>query len=295
MNTIPRLLVAALLVMGSLTVRAEPSPTPDEVQMGPVDVPQNLQGVPVNIRVTSLISVKTSPTGISVRTRTFGDLRDLQAKIGSVVDTFPVPRDNCRSFSGNNPVVKIHTKRLDLAGAAVVFTLAGDVEGWDCRENPIPNSKVEWVEEKWLGVPVRRPKIVTWPGSPIKNLLITQPITAKLTARLQLASDSTVQLVMDPPQVELGGHHVLAAVRDALLNLFKVDINKLAEQQLRQAIDPAALQVALPDDVKRLGAKLQKASFVDVGALGVEIQAQAQLSSANITELLKALADHKKP
>jgi len=242
-----------------------------------------------------MVSVSTSPAAITVRTRTFGDLRDLQAKIGSIVDTFPLPRDNCRSFSANNPVVKLHTKRLDLNGEAVVFTLSGDVEDWDCRENPIPNSKIVMVDENWLGVHVRRPKIETWPGSPIKNLLITQPVTAKLSARLRLASDATIQLVMDAPQVELGGHPALAAVRDALLNLFKIDINRLVEQQLRQAIDPAALQVGLPDDVKRLGAKLQKAAFVNVGALGVEIQAQAQLPSANLTDLLKALADNKKP
>ncbi len=288
-------LLAALLVASPHSLPAQPAPSPDEVQVGPIDIAQSLQGIAVTLRVTSMVSVSTSPAAITVRTRTFGDLRDLQAKIGSIVDTFPLPRDNCRSFSANNPVVKLHTKRLDLNGEAVVFTLSGDVEDWDCRENPIPNSKIVMVDENWLGVHVRRPKIETWPGSPIKNLLITQPVTAKLSARLRLASDATIQLVMDAPQVELGGHPALAAVRDALLNLFKIDINRLVEQQLRQAIDPAALQVGLPDDVKRLGAKLQKAAFVNVGALGVEIQAQAQLPSANLTDLLKALADNKKP
>lgn len=289
------ILLSLLFATTHFASHGQPTPAADEVQVGPVDVPQSLQGVAVNFRITSMISVGTSPAGIAIRTRTFGDLRDLQSKIGSVIDTFALPHDNCRSYSASNPVVKLHTKRLDLSGGAVVLTLAGDVEGWDCRENPIPNSKIEWVDERWLGVSVRRPKIVTWPGSPIKNLLIAQPVTAKLGARLQVDSDSTVQLVMDTPQIELGGHPALGAVRDALLNLFKVDINKLAEQQLRRAVDPALLQVALPDEIKRIGAKLQRAAFVDVGALGVEVQAQAQLSSANITDLIKALADHKKP
>jgi hypothetical protein len=63
-------------------------------------------------------------------------LSDLQSKIGSIIDKQDLPRNNCGSYSANNPVVTIDRKRLDLAGTAAVVTIGGEVDVWDCRENP---------------------------------------------------------------------------------------------------------------------------------------------------------------
>ena len=271
---------------------AQIAPAPDEVQMGPVDVVQEIQGVSVTIAVTSLVSIQTAPTGITVATRTFANLQDLQAKIGSIVDTVALPRDNCHSFSANNPVVSIYTKKLTVDGPNAVITVAGDVDLWDCRENPIPNSKLEWVEESWLGVKVRRPKVVTWPGSPIKNKLLTQPVTATLSASLTVPTDTSVQVVMGSPKIELGGQPALAAVRDSLLNIFRVDVNAIAERALRAAVDPNKLAIAVPEELRKLNLKVTKATFVNLGTLGVEVDAKSVLSNAALTDLLKALAEH---
>jgi hypothetical protein len=287
--------LAAVALVGAALSCAQVAPAPDEVQMGPVDVTQEIQGVPVTIPVTGFVSIQTAPTGITVAMRTFANLQDLQAKIGSIVDTVALPRDNCRSFSANNPVVSIYTKKLTVDGASAVMTMAGDVDLWDCRENPIPNSKLEWVEESWLGVEVRRPKIATWPGSPIKNKLLTQPVTAMLSASLTVPTDTTVQVVMGSPKVELGGQAALAAVRDALLNLFRVDVNAIAERALRAAIDPNKLAIAEPEELRKLNLKVTKATFVNLGSLGVEIDSKSVLSNAALTDLLKALAEHNAP
>jgi hypothetical protein len=59
--------------------------------------------------------------------------------------TFKLPSDNCGSYSANNPVVLIPSKELAFKDNSAVFSISGRVEIWDCREKPIPNSKVEWV------------------------------------------------------------------------------------------------------------------------------------------------------
>lgn len=289
--------LAALAMTCGLLVatvgQAQPAPAPNEVMLGPVDAPYAIQGVTIVSKVTGFLSVSTSPKSIGIRTRTFVDLRDLQAKIGSVVDTQPLPRDNCRSYSANNPVVTLHTKQLSVAGDAAVIRLGGDVDVWDCRENPIPNSKVEWRNDGPFGLSI--PHLITWPGSPIKNMLLKQPVTATLGAKLSLPSPTSVALVMQQPEVELGGQPALAAVRDALLSLFRVDVNALAAKALSAAIDPSKLVVALPPEVQKLNLRIIKATFRDVGGLGVELIAEGDVSSANLTDLLKAVASKPAP
>lgn len=283
----------AVLLSVSLVAWGQPAPSPTELVLGPIELPYTVQGVTINSKVTSYLEMSTSPAGLSVKTRTFVDLRDLQAKIGSIIDTQPLPRDNCRSYSGNNPVVTIHTKKLALNGDAAVLTVSGDVDMWDCRANPIPNSKVVWVDEKVLGINIRRPKVETWPGSPIKNILLQQPVTATLGARLAIPSPNTVAVVMLQPDVQLGGQPALAAARDFLLGLFRVDINAMADKALRAAIDPAMLKVALPPEIAQMNLALTKAAFVDVGGLGVEVNAGGVVPAAGLTELIQGLT--KKP
>lgn len=265
-------------------------PAPNEVQVGPIDVPQTIQTVPVVIKATSFMSVSTTPAGLSVKARMFANLGDLQAKIGSIVDTFPLPRDNCGSFSGNNPVVTINTKRLTQSGSQLIFSVAGDVVLWDCRENPIPNSKLEWRNDGPFGLSI--PHIVTWPGNPIKNILLSQPISASIPITLSPLTPQTLKVTLGQPNVQLGGQPALSAVRDFLLGIFKVNINDLAAKAVNSAVDPTKLQATLPADFMRLNPKITKAEFVATnGNAGAEIDAEALVVAANLTDILKAIAD----
>ncbi len=285
--------LAGALLASQNTATAQMRATPAEVQIGPIDVSQNIQGVPVVVPVTSFVSVETAPTGITVTLRTFANLGDLQAKIGSIVDSISLPHDNCRSYSANNPVVKIYSKKLAEEGANAVLTVSGDVDVWDCRQNPFPNTKLEWVTESWFGAKVRRPKIVEWPGDPIKNKLLTQPIAARLPASLAVLSNSSVEIVMGTPHVELGGQLAFSSVRDNLLNIFRINIDSLAERLLRAAIDPNKLKVAIPEEMQKLNLKIVRAQFINIGVLGVEIDARSVLATSAINDMLKALAEHK--
>src|SRR5690349_6928849 len=92
-------------------------PTPNEVQIGPIPVTQSISGVPVTIAVTSYMNITTDPDGLAIGTRLIGNLGDLQARIGTIVDTLPLPTNNCQSFSANNPVVRVWGKQLVLSGS----------------------------------------------------------------------------------------------------------------------------------------------------------------------------------
>src|SRR5690348_11830089 len=84
----------------------------NEVQVGPIPVTQPINGIAVTLPITSSLNVTTGQNSLQFDARIVADLSDLQAKSGPIIDTFPVPTDNCRSFSANNQVVKIWGKEL---------------------------------------------------------------------------------------------------------------------------------------------------------------------------------------
>ena len=164
----------------------------DEVQIGPILYTQDVNGVPVTITASSFVDISTGSNQINIKARVVGDLYDLQQKIGAIVDTFNLPRDNCRSFSASNPVVSIPRKELLFKEGSAFFSVGGTVTVLDCRENPVPNSKVEWVMGNVFGVKTKVPKVVTWGGDPIKNKVLTQPFDADLPVTLVKNNDYAV-------------------------------------------------------------------------------------------------------
>ena len=194
-------------------------------------------GIPVTVGVTTFLSIETKPEGLFVNARVLGDFFDLQRKIGSIVDTFPLPTNNCASYSANNPVARIWGKQLIATGNTAVLKLNGDVDLWDCRENPVPNSAVDLVEESWLGVKVKRPKVRTWPGDPIKNKLLNQPFEAFLPITASASGERTAAIKLGTPDIKLGGQYV--AITNGILRIAGIDINAEAAKALAKAIDPA--------------------------------------------------------
>jgi hypothetical protein len=241
-------------------------PSPQDLFLGPVTVTQPVQGVPVNIVSSAHLSLHTEADGLYLKAGVIADLNDLQAKIGAIVDTIQLPRENCRSFSANNPVVTIWGKELKAEASAATLWLHGAVDVWDCRENPVPNSKVEWrIENIGLGVKTKVPVVVTWPGSPIKNKLLTQPFDISEPLNFVRVNDSTVALELGDPNVQLGGQYV--AVTKGLLSIAGINVNEKARDALRQAIDPTKLQASIPDEYLKLNPKIEAASFEANGSI----------------------------
>ena len=287
------LVIAASLAVASPCAAQTTSPAkPDELVVGPLTVSQNVQGVPVNVVSTTYLSLHTTNEGLNFRARVVADLRDLQSKIGSVIDTIPLPTNNCGSFSANNPVVTIWGKELKPEGSAAVLWLHGHVDVWDCRENPIPNSKLEWVNDGPFGL--SRPKIVTWPGSPIKNKLAQQPFDVSEPVSLEKTSDTTIRLVLGKPDIKLGGQFV--AITNGVLRLAGIDLNEKANAALQSAIDPTKLQVSVPPDYLKLNPIIESASFISLeGALAVETTFSAKVPASIINDQLQTIIGSLRP
>jgi hypothetical protein len=287
---VPAVAFAAILAM---TVQSR-SASPDEVQIGPAEYQQNVNGVPVNVSAATFIRVDSANNRIQLNARVVGDLSDLQQKIGAIVDTFNLPHDNCGSYSANNPVVSIPRKELPIKDGAAVFSIGGSVTLWECVENPIPNSKVEWeIRNIGLGIKTKVPVVKTWPGSPIKTILVTQPFDAHLPIALVKKDEHTVAIEFSNPDIELKGQY--AFITKGILNVAGVNVNQKAEDALRKAIDPEKLQVAIPDEMARFNPAITSARFFDdSGHLAAEIQLTAEIPAAVMTDLIKTLLNRAK-
>ena len=263
---------------------------PDETLIGPVTYTHEYQGIAIAVPVTVFLKAQTSSDGIDVRARSVANLLDLQNKIGSIIDTIKLPTDNCQSFSANNPVARIWGKQLTLSNNRAVLNLKGDVEVWDCRENPVPNSKVEWVIEEipWTGIKTKVPKTIFWPGNPIKNKLATQPFDANIPLLAHSPNQQTVELVIESPDIKLGGQFI--GVTNAILRIAGIDINAYAKQAIDKAIDPSKLRQTLPEEIKKFNPSIESVGFTGQGGvLNLESVFTAKVPSSAITELLKLL------
>jgi hypothetical protein len=178
-------------------------------------------------------------------------LSDLQSKIGSIIDKQDLPRNNCGSYSANNPVVTIDRKRLDLAGTAAVVTIGGEVDVWDCRENP---SNVQ----RSSGFGTSSPTVRWWDcNPPFKNKLLTQPITLTIPVLLEKASETSVRVSLQKPNVELGGNPITEpnapAIRQASQNQVV-----MARMVLRRACWAKAVSLSKVMDLRSAGSMRAK-------------------------------------
>lgn len=122
------------------------TPKPDEVMIGPILVTNNIEKVPIVIKTSSFITVitNTNTNSINLSLRAIIDLGELQRKIGSLIDTIPLPNDNCSRFAIDNIVAKIWGKELTIDDSTAKITLKGYIDVWTCAKNPILCSRVDF-------------------------------------------------------------------------------------------------------------------------------------------------------
>jgi hypothetical protein len=263
-----------------------------EVAIGPVAVQQDIQGVPVDLRATSFVTVKTEPSSFLFGLRLVADLGDLQQKIGPIVDTAPLPGDNCNHFGLDNVVARIWGKQLSVSGASGVLKLNGDVDVWTCAKNPIPCSRVDWVVKDGLfGTKFSVPEAKIYEcNSPVKTRNVNQPFEATLPFSLVVLNGQSVALKLGQPSVNLGGQ--LGGVTGGLLRIAGVDINAKAKAALDQAIGPELLQESIPPEYLKLNPQIVAAQFLDNGGrMAATIELKASASGEAITGLLQTLVD----
>ncbi|TAY50941.1 hypothetical protein [Rhizobium leguminosarum] len=278
----------ACLVTSFLLVVSPALAVSEEMMVGPISYQQDVNGVAVNLSATTYFQLSNTAKEITLKARVVGDLTDLQKKIGQIVDTFALPSDNCKSFSGNNPVVNLPRKELLYREQKAVFSVGGTVDMWDCRENPVPNSKVEWkLQDVGFGIKTKVPVVVTWPGSPIKNKLGSQSFDVDLPLAITHATDS-LSLVIEKPAIDLKGQY--AFITEGILKIAGIDINQKAHDALEKAIDPNKLRVAIPEELGEFHPQIDGAKFVDLsGNLAIEISLSASVPLAELTNIVSDL------
>ncbi|CAO3410971.1 hypothetical protein [Azospirillum largimobile] len=275
--------LALAIAVGTDVARAEQGGFP----IGPFNVPHTVQGIPVIFPATGVLSFQNTPDGLTIQAKVKISLEDLQSKFGAIIDTIPLPKDNCAHFAGDNMVARIWGKTMAAEGNSIVLTANGDVDIWDCRENPVPNSKMEWVvEDVGFGIKTKVPKVVVWPGNPIKNKLATQPVTIRQTAKIDVISATSLRLVPAKPEVMLGGQY--AFITRWLLDVFGINLNDKAKQMLDKAISPDTLTAAIPENIRKFNPTIDQASFgTDNGHAAVFAQMTVRVKAAQAIDILK--------
>ncbi len=277
---------------------AESASQSDRIAVGPIVLTQDVQGLAVSTSVLMRFAVETKPDGLHLSLALDASLVDLQHKFAQIVDAIPLPRDNCKSYTLINPVVSLESRMLRAEGDEAVIALSGDVDGWTCLQNPVPETywdstgcrgDLPFGGHYVFGCPKTRP------GSPIKNKSVTQPFDATLPVKLQKTGDASLGLVLGEPNIKLGGQFVV--ITNGLLNIAGVNINDQAKKALDRAVDPNKLTISIPKDYLDLNPTIVDASFrSDQGQLTIRIDMTALIPPARINEILDGLVKSlKKP
>ena len=261
-------------------------PRPDEAQIGPLSSIQTVQGIQISTPVTLFLALLPVEDKVQAKGRVVVDLSDLQNKVGALIDTIPLPTDNCQHFGPDNIVARIWGKRITIDGEVATLTLNGDVDIWECAKNPVLCSRIEWDEHNIFGGTIRTPRVVLYDcNPPIKIPGVNQPFEATLPFQGMVADQQAVAVKLGDPTVNLGG--TLGGVTEGILKIAGVDINIKAKELLDGAIRPDLLRQTLPTDLLELNPTITRAQLLDnQGALALYAELTALADLAAISEFL---------
>jgi hypothetical protein len=252
-----------VLAIVTPTAQAGPlQPRPDEVPIPSIPFSQTIRGVPLSISVSGFLSFLPVGSQIQVNTRILANLSDLQRKIGSLIDTIPLPTDNCAHFGADNLVARIWGKDITIAGDVATLTLHGDVEVWGCANLPI------------IGVS--------------KTRFGSQPFDATLPFRAVVADPHTIAAQVSQPSITLGGQ--FGSVTQWLIGSLGINLNALAKEALDRLITPDLLKQTLPNDLLTLNPVITRAELMsNSGALALYVEMNASFDGAPLVRLIRSL------
>lgn len=268
-------------------------PRRGEVLIETRPIEQVVQGVPLTARIYTFLSLHPAGPRVRVQARVVGDLSDLQNKIGPLINTIPLPTDNCSHFGVDNIVAKVWGKQITVNDNGATLKLNGDVEVWTCAKNPIPCSRLEWEERNVFGATIRIPRTVFFDcNPPIKNRNFSQPFEAMLPFNAEVVSPQSYGLKLGNPSVDLGGP--LGGVTEGILRIAGVDINEEAKKVLDRAINPGSLTQTLPDFLIPYNPTLTRAELLsNSGALALTLEAEALLTLLQLGQLIQMLRNRR--
>jgi hypothetical protein len=252
----------ALAIPPSMLQGGSLQPRPDELPVGPVPFQQNVRGIPLSISVSGFLSFLPVGSQLQVNARALIDLSDLQRKIGSLIDTIPLPTDTCAHFSADNVVARIWGKEITIDGDVATMTLHGDVDNWFCFEIPF--------------------------SDPLNRQVANQPFDATLPFRVEVADAHTIAVRLGDPSVNLGGQ--FGGVTGGILKIAGVDINGTVKEVLNRLISPEMLRQTLPADLLQLNPVISRAELLsNSGPLAMYVEMGATLDGRALGLLVQAL------
>jgi hypothetical protein len=256
---------AGLLLLLSHVSRAQDlllQPRANEVLLGPVTFNQTVQGVPVALRASAFLSLSVAGEQARINARIVADLSDFQSKVGALIDTIPLPTDNCAHRGFDNFVPRIWGKEIAIERNIATLTLKGDVDVWTCFP-------------------------------PLKTK-ITQPFAATLQFHLVVADPHTAAVALDNPVITLGGPW--GAVTGGILKLAGVNLNDRVKDGLAQAINPDLLKRSLPGDLLPLNPTITAAElFNNSGRLAASLEMNVTIDGKPLGDLVGNLVQNRPP
>lgn len=242
-------------------------PQPGEALIDSRIVEQTVQGVTLKAQVYTFLSVKPVGSQIQLHARVIADLSELQNKIGALIDTIPLPTDNCARFSADNLVARIWGKQLTVDGNTATLKLSGNVEVWACLELP-------------FGLP------------PAKNRNLRQSFDAKLPVQVEKVDGQSFAIKPGEPDIDFGGS--LGEFAERILRFLGLDVNRKAKEILDRAIHPDLLKQKLPDFVLKYNPTLTEAELLGhEGDLALRLEADATLNIWQLAELIRELISRR--
>ena len=154
--------------------------TKTSTPLGPLSLPTRIEVIDRTEGASSKIGLKLAVNLSSLQT--------------SVEKSLALPRDNCRSFSNDNPVVRQVNSTVSIDAEKLKLGVTGEVVVWACAENPIPNTRVEWKERKvGPGIVTRVPEVVTTKGPPVRTSIGAQQYSLAASFGFKLTREGKVQ------------------------------------------------------------------------------------------------------
>lgn len=248
------------------------------IRLGPFPLTETVRGVPLNLRSSVFLSFEEGTDPLRLVSRVVVDLSDLQRKIDTIIDTIPLPTDNCARFAADNLVPRIWKKWVTIDGDVATLRLNGDLDIWQCIKNPIPCTELTW------------DGIETYDcNEPIKNR-INQPFDAEIAFRLGVSPPNAVRVVPGDPQLRLGGTG--GSFTQQLLQIVGVDIQALLKEALDGAINPESLKAPLPVALQSLHPAFTRAAFFDNnGSLAASLEMTVTLDAATLPGVIGLFGD----
>jgi hypothetical protein len=289
-------LTFALFVLLPLGFKPATALETPELYVANFAVAPTASGVPISVAGKIYLSVNMTLRASPVlRIHGRADLADLQRKMPAIVSTIKLPSENCKSFSANNPIVSLSNTKLSFVAGQAVFHTDGDVAVWDCRENPIPNSKADMCMQKIGPLKTKVPCVTTWPGDPIKNKLGSQSFSIDIPFGLKLSEGGTAaELVPGEARMNLGGQYV--EITKAILGTFQIDLNGKLNDVIRTSVDRKTVTAAIPKEYLDAGLSFSKASFVamDENSLGLDVYGDLKVTKQAAKTAAKLLYEEAK-